>query len=153
MDNLFTDERGARPSTGWLLNVKLPTASGGFTNEHVEGNLLLLANKTFFRERVELEVNAGPGVAWDGSTFGQGLYAVTLSYFVPVERKRLRLFTEVFGVVPAERDGGSTASAGAGVQYWINRRFAFDTGFQLGLSRLTKESARSSFYVGFGVLF
>lgn len=145
------DERGARPAMGWLLNLKLPTASAGLGNDHMEGNLLWVANKGF-SERWELEVNVGPGFAYDDATFGQAVYAATLSHFIPAGERRIRIFGEAFGAIPAARDKRSATFVGAGVQWWINHNVALDVGFQVGLSRLAKENARSSFYVGVGIL-
>lgn len=34
----------------------------------------------------ELELNVGPGFAYDDATFGQAVYAVTLSHFIPAGR-------------------------------------------------------------------
>jgi hypothetical protein len=62
------------------------------------------------------------------------------------------VFGEAFGALPAARDKRSATFAGAGVQWWVSYNVALDVGFQVGLSRLAKESLRSSFYVGIRIL-
>jgi hypothetical protein len=139
------------PSMGVLFNANLPSPSHRFSSGHVDGNILLVANKSW--GPLELEGNIGPGAAWDADArkyYPQIVHATTLSYY-PV--KSLRIYAEVFGLLPGATNGESSTSAGVGV-HWYNFRknIAIDLSATRGLSRLARASNDWSVAVGFSFL-
>lgn len=139
------------PSMGVLLNANLPSPSHRFTTGHVDGNVLLVANKSW--GPVELEANAGPGAAWDADErgyFPQFVHATTLSYY-PVAS--FRIYAEVFGATPAAKDGRPSTSAGVGIHWYdFRKNIAIDLSATRGLSRLAREGNDWSVSIGFSFL-
>jgi hypothetical protein len=63
----------------------LSTRRDGWTEEAFDVGCCSLAVGGFGLSW-ELELNVGPGFAYDDATFGQAVYAVTLSHFIPAGR-------------------------------------------------------------------
>lgn len=147
----FSDEKGMRPSMGWLLNVNLPSPSRRFTTGHVDADVLFVSNSSF--GGWEFEVNLGPGIGRDadaGRHFPQAVYAFTPSYY-PMES--LRIYTEVFGELPGADNGRNLVSVGGGVQWYdLRRLIAIDLSVSTGLSRLARDSNQMSISLGFTIL-
>lgn len=139
------------PSMGVLLNANLPSPSHRFSSGRVDGNVLWVANHSL--GPVELEMNLGPGAAWDTEArayYAQLVHATTLSYY-PV--KSFRVYAEVFGTLPSAKDGRAATSAGVGI-HWYNFRknFAIDLSATRGVSRLARDGNDWSLSLGFSFL-
>lgn len=139
------------PSVGLLLNVNLPSPSDRFSAGHADGNILLVANKSW--GPVELEPNIGLGAGWDadaGEYYAQLVHATTLSYY-PV--KSFRIYAEVFGLLPGETNGAASTSAGFGVHWYdFRKNIAIDLSATRGISRLAREGNDWSVSIGFSFL-
>lgn len=139
------------PAVGVLFNLNLPSPSHRFSTGHVDGNVLLVANKSW--GPVELEANLGPGAAWDPAAreyYSQLVHATTLSYY-PV--KSFRIYAEVFGFLPGATNGDSSTSAGVGVHWYdFRKNIAIDLSATRGVSRLARESNDWSVSVGFSFM-
>jgi hypothetical protein len=146
----FLDENHL-PSMGLLLNANLPSPSHRFSNRHVDGNVLLVANKSW--GPIELEPNIGPGAAWDSDArayFPQFVHATTLSYY-PV--KSLRFYVELFGALPGTKNGMPATSTGVGIHWYdFRKNIAIDLSATRGLSRLARDGNDWSVSVGFSFL-
>lgn len=147
--HLLDDEH--LPSMGLLLNANLPSPSHRFTSGRVDGNVLWVANKSW--GPFELEVNLGPGAAWDSEDrayYAQLVHATTLSYY-PV--KSFRVYAEVFGFLPGAKDGRDSTSAGVGV-HWYNFRknIAVDLSATRGVSNLARDGNDWSVSLGFSFM-
>lgn len=121
---------------GIMPFIKFPTGTGGLSNHHVEGGLIVPFSADL-PQGWELGLMAEVDFVYNEASGGYGVdlvHTATVGHDVP-GMERLGFFIEYIGIAPHQTGGTYQALGSVGLTYTVNEDWILDCGTMVGLSR------------------
>lgn len=131
------DERGPRPSAGFLAHLTLPTGADEFSSHRADPSFRFsFAHGLTERWSLGYNLGAAWGTAMEASgdrdTLGAFQYTTSLGYALA---DTVGVFGEFFGDVPFNEGGGGAHSIDGGITWRPRPNVQFDASIGVGLTR------------------